>query len=417
MTVNPNVLRSEPFAEVGALIQRDAHAILERWGHRAGVEQPHAARAHHQTLLDHLGELLHELGNSLTESGNGTVAHHCRPAFWHGEQRWQAGWSLPEVVRDYQILRLVLVDYLEAALNRPLHSREHQAIGLALDEAIAASVLAHAQHTAAEARAAEQERAERDRQALATLRHHTEQLQEAHRHKDEFLAIMSHELRNPLAPLRNALHILSLNSSPETVAWARELMDRQIHALTRLVDDLLDLSRIGRGKIVLHPERLDLARLVRETVEDRRGSFAEAGLELLVETPTDPVWVNGEGRRLVQVVGNLLHNAQKFTDRGGRVSVTVARDGEDQAAVAVRDTGIGIAPEMLGRLFEPFAQGEHDNERRRGGLGLGLALVKGLVELHGGRVEVNSDGPGFGTEFRFLLPLANPDTDAPASEV
>jgi signal transduction histidine kinase len=406
MTMNPKLLRSEAFVDVGQLIQDHVATIIERWTQRAAEEQPHAARVHHQTLLDDLPDLLRELARSLSEEGDSAVAHHCRPALRHGEQRWDAGWSLTEVVRDYQILRLVLIDYLEEVLDRPLRSREHQAIGLALDEAIAASVYAYTNYNNAQMRAAEEERANRAHEVMETLRRHAEQLQEAHRNKDEFMAIMSHELRNPLAPLRNALHVLGIDSRPETVTWARELMQRQLHALTRLVDDLLDASRIARGKIALRPERIDLARVVRETAEDRRGSLVEAGLQLVLETPSDPVWVHGEATRLVQVVNNLLHNAQKFTDRGGRIHVTMALPDENQVVVGVRDTGIGIAPDVLAHIFEPFAQGEHDVERRRGGLGLGLALVKGLVELHGGRVEARSDGPGFGALFEFTVPLA-----------
>jgi signal transduction histidine kinase len=409
MTLNPNVLRSESFADMGALFQRDASVIIERWRQRATEEQPHATRAHQQTLLDDLPNFLHELGNSLMEEGDGHVAYHCRAAFRHGVHRWQAGWSITEVVRDYQILRLVLIDYAEEALDRPLRSREHQALGLSLDEAIAASVMAYSNHSAEQIRGAEKERANRAQETVELLRKHAAQLEEAHRNKDEFLAIMSHELRNPLAPLRNALHVLSLDTNPATVTWARELMDRQIQVLSRLVDDLLNISRIARGKISLRPERVDLARLVRETAEDRRGGLAEAGLELTVQVPAGEVWVNGEATRLGQVVSNLLHNAQKFTDHGGKVDVSLALVDGKEVTVAVRDTGIGIEPEALLRIFEPFAQGEHDQERRRAGLGLGLALVKGLVELHGGRVEAHSDGPGRGAHFRIILPVVGPE--------
>jgi signal transduction histidine kinase len=404
MTTNSDVLRSESFADVAQVIHRDVGLIVERWGQRATQEQPHGDRAHRKTLFDDLPDFLRQLANSLSEEGDGGVAHHHLPARRHGAQRWEAGWSLTEVVRDYQILRLVLVDYLEDALSRPLRSREHQAIGLALDEAISASVVAYSNDVAAQARAAEQERAGRAQQAIATLSQHTQELEEAHRHKDEFLAIMSHELRNPLAPLRNALHILSLDTTPATITWARQLMERQIHALTRLVEDLLNVSRLARGKITLQQERVDLARVVRETAEDRRSNFVEAGLELVVDTPAEPVWVQGESGRLVQVTSNLLDNARKFTDRGGQVHLTLTLVEPDQVMVTVRDTGIGIDLETLGRIFEPFAQGSHESESRRGGLGLGLALVKGLVELHGGRVEAHSEGNGFGAQFRFSLP-------------
>jgi signal transduction histidine kinase len=406
MTVDAKKLRSKAFADVGLLIKTHADAILERWSQRAKQEQPHANRVHHQTLQDHLRRLLDALANSLIEGGDGEVAHHFQPALEHGEQRWDSGWSLAEVVRDYQILRLVLVDYLEGALHRSLYSEEHQAIGLTLDEAIAASAIAYVDISTEQMHQAEIAEAARAQETAETLRRHAAQLLEAHRKKDEFLAVMSHELRNPLAPLRNALHVLSLDQDEETVHWARQLMERQIKVLTRLVDDLLNVSRIRLGKITLQHERLDLVRLVCETVEDYRGGFEEAGLELRLETPQGPVWVEGESIRLAQAVGNLLHNAQKFTDRGGQVTVTVSAPQSNEVTVAVSDTGVGIAAEMITHMFEPYIQDDHDTERRRGGLGLGLPLVKGLVELHGGRVQAESAGLGHGARFQITLPVA-----------
>jgi signal transduction histidine kinase/ActR/RegA family two-component response regulator len=406
MTVEPSVLRAESFTEIGLLIKSDVTAITQRWEQQAVREQPHARRVHHRELLDHLPQFLDELGSSLATGGNGQVAFHRQPAATHGKQRWDDGWSLGEVVRDYQILRLVLIDYLESALDRPLASLEVRAIGLALDEAIADSVATYVSSQTKYASLLEQERATRAKDAAETIRRFAEQLQEAHRNKDEFLAVLSHELRNPLAPIRNALHVLGLDVRPETVAWARGLMDRQLRVLTRLVDDLLDVSRVARGKIVLHREKIDLTRLVRDTAEDRRGSLTEAGLQLVVETPPAPVWVEGEATRLAQVLGNLLHNAQKFTDRGGQITVSMSFPRPDQVRVAVRDTGVGIPAGLLDRVFDAYTQGDNGAQRRAGGLGLGLALVKGLVELHGGGVEAASDGEGQGAEFAFVLPVA-----------
>jgi signal transduction histidine kinase len=405
MTVNPSTLRSESFAEMGLVLRRDAPAILEAWCLRAAEEQPQAQRVHQQALLDHLPRFLDELGNSLSAAGDNGAAHHFRPALQHGHQRWTDGWSLTEVVRDYQILRLVLVDYLEAKLHRPLGSREHQALSLALDEAIGVSVGAYVDHYAEHSKSQEKERADRAQETADFLRRHAEHLQEAHRNKDEFMALMSHELRNPLAPIRNALHVLTLDSTPETLAWARGLMERQLGVLTRLVDDLLDVSRIARDKIALVRERLDLASLVRNAVEDRRGSFVEAGLDLQVQTPSEPVWVSGEATRLTQVLGNILHNALKFTNRGGRVRVVLGVNAGAEAEMTISDTGVGIAAHLLPRVFEAYMQADSQPERRTGGLGLGLALVKGLVELHGGRVAASSEGTGRGTQFKITLPL------------
>ena len=173
-------------------------------------------------------------------------------------------------------------------------------------------------------------------------------------------------------------------------------MDRQARHLTHIVDDLLDVSRVMRGTVHLRLQRLDLAELARTTAEDRRPLVEQAGLSLEVKTPTKPVWVQGDATRLSQVFQNLLENAVKFTERGGRVIVRLTMDKSGRAMVAVGDSGIGIAPEVLPRLFNVFAQADRSLERTRGGLGLGLALVKGLVDLHGGQVEAASKGPGRG---------------------
>jgi signal transduction histidine kinase len=227
--------------------------------------------------------------------------------------------------------------------------------------------------------------------------------QQADRQKDHFLAVLGHELRNPLSTISNALHIWEQTAIDPSVMRHRERIGRQIKQLTRLTDDLLDVTRIGQGRVLLKPERLDLIRLVRESVEDCRGVHEEAGLTLALEVPEGRVLVEGDPARLSQVVGNLLRNAAKFTDPDGCVMVRVACDSQ-WATVAVRDTGIGIAAEMLPHVFDTFAQVEDSRDRSRGGLGLGLALVKGLVALHGGEVSAASGGPGHGAEFTVRLP-------------
>jgi signal transduction histidine kinase len=233
-----------------------------------------------------------------------------------------------------------------------------------------------------------------------------EALKEAARRKDEFLAVLGHELRNPLAPIRNCLHVLNEpGATGEQAERARRTIERQANHLTHLVDDLLDISRISRGKILLRHERLDLVELVRREVEDRRGAMQAAGLTLDLELPPRPIWMSGDPTRLAQSVDNLLQNSMKFTGRGGRVFVAV-REGPESglATVTVRDTGIGMAPELLGRLFEPFSQADSSLDRSRGGLGLGLALVKSLIGLHGGTVEAHSAGEGQGAELVIHLP-------------
>lgn len=253
--------------------------------------------------------------------------------------------------------------------------------------------------------------------ALLRARRAEEALREANRRKDDFLAMLAHELRNPLAPIRNAVEILRLHDHPPpgVVRSVRDIVDRQATHMARLVDDLLDVTRIARGKVSLQKERCDLNRVVRETVDDYRGTVEANGLALHVRVPEGPVWVSGDRTRLSQVVGNLLNNAVKFTDRGGEVHVDVVRDGEGVVAITVRDTGIGIDAGTMKTLFEPFAQADRSLDRSRGGLGLGLALVKGLAGLHEGGVTVASDGPGRGTTLTVRLPLARPAA-APAGE-
>ncbi len=251
------------------------------------------------------------------------------------------------------------------------------------------------------------------------LRQRAEELAEADRRKDDFLALLGHELRNPLAPIRTAVQLLALKGDdPAVVAQARDMIGRQAGQMTRLVDELLDAGRIARGKVQLRRERLDLAALVRAAVGDQRAGLEAAGLVVAVETPAGPVWVQGDAVRLTQVVGNLLDNAQKSTDPGGRVAVRLAAE-ESWALLSVEDTGIGIAAEALPGLFEAFSQVNAAPERSQGGLGLGLSVVKGLVELHGGRVEAASAGLGRGSRFTARLPLdtASPERQRPEAPV
>jgi PAS domain S-box-containing protein len=235
----------------------------------------------------------------------------------------------------------------------------------------------------------------------------TEALKEADRRKDEFLAMLAHELRNPLAPVRTAAELLRVRGDdPAVVARACGVIDRQITHMARLVDDLLDVSRITRGKISLHRERFDVARLALVAAADHRQGFADAGLSLVVSAPETPLWTDGDATRLTQVLDNLLENARKFSDRGGTVTLEVSADpGRGRVVLRVTDTGMGIEPDMLPRVFEAFSQADRSLDRSRGGLGLGLAIVKGLVELHHGRVEATSAGPGRGSEFTVTLPL------------
>ena len=246
----------------------------------------------------------------------------------------------------------------------------------------------------------------RMREAVERANGREEALRDANRRKDEFLSMLAHELRNPLAPLTYGIHLLGLpNADPEMLARTREMLGRQVHHMARLIDDLLDVSRITRGKLTVAQERLDLASLVRQAVEDRRGTLEGAGIVLEVNVPDRPTWVTGDATRLTQLFDNVLDNARKFTSAGGRVSIRLSMDTtRNEAVVAVRDTGIGIEPELLPHVFDAFAQAEQSLERSRGGLGLGLAVAKGLIELHGGSIAVASEGRGRGAEFTVRLP-------------
>ncbi len=243
-----------------------------------------------------------------------------------------------------------------------------------------------------------------------------EALHEASRRKDEFLAMLAHELRNPLAPVRYAVQVMRvIGSRDPALVRARDVVDRQVAHMARLIDDLLDVSRIARGRAQLQRERCDLASIVRQTAEDYRANLEASGLQLAVRTGAGPVWVDGDRTRLAQMVGNLLHNAEKFTGSGGRITVTLDEQPGDVAELSIEDTGVGIEPALLARLFDPFAQAAQGVDRSKGGLGLGLALVKGLVELHGGTVEARSAGHGRGSSFALRLPtLAAPAPVAPA---
>ncbi len=232
-------------------------------------------------------------------------------------------------------------------------------------------------------------------------------LREADRRKDEFLGVLSHELRGPLAPIRNSLYMLRRSGLDERGRRAASVIDRQSAQLSKLVDDLLDVTRIARGKIRLQRTRLDLAELLRRTSEDYRSLAAAGELRLELEVRGAPVWVEGDPARLAQVAGNLLQNAMKFTPQGGRVRVLVASDDSGRAVLEVADTGMGIDAQTLRGLFKPFAQADRSLARSRGGLGLGLALAKGLVGLHGGEIRAFSDGEGQGASFTVTLPLAS----------
>jgi CheY-like chemotaxis protein/two-component sensor histidine kinase len=231
-----------------------------------------------------------------------------------------------------------------------------------------------------------------------------ETLRAISRCKDEFLATLAHELRNPLAPLRNAVQILSLKAPPSSeVSGAIAVIERQMKQMTRLIDDLMDLSRVTRNKLELKGARAKLADIVHVALETSQPLLESGGHRFTLQMPGEPIALEADAARLAQVVSNLLNNAAKFTPRGGDISLRVERDGDD-AVLRVRDNGVGIPPEALPFIFDMFAQADHSLERAHAGLGVGLTLVRRIVELHGGSVVAHSDGPNRGAEFVVRLP-------------
>ena len=240
------------------------------------------------------------------------------------------------------------------------------------------------------------------------LRGMTADLSASNRRKDEFLATLAHELRNPLAPIRSALQVMNLTADGATVSRARRIAERQVQHMVRLVDDLLDVSRITQDKLKLRRQSVKLADLVRDAVEANQVTIDNAKHELTVKIPSEPIWLDVDPARMTQVLANLLNNAAKYTPERGRISLEAeierAADATAQLCIRVADSGIGIKPDMLPRIFDMFTQVDSTIERSQGGLGIGLTLVRRLVQMHGGSVDVTSDGPGKGSEFIVRLP-------------
>ncbi len=260
----------------------------------------------------------------------------------------------------------------------------------------------------------ERELASRQRaeEALRNSEAAARKLAEADIRKNEFLAMLGHELRNPLAPIRSAIKIMKQRGGDDPeVCWARDVIDHQVHQMAQLVDDLLEISRVTSGKVRLQREPVDAATIVAYAVETSRPVVEARHHRLSISVPADSPYVDADPIRMAQVLSNLLNNAAKYTEQAGRIRLTVATEGS-QVIFRVRDNGIGIPPEMLSSIFEVFAQVDHSLDRSQGGLGLGLTLVKSLVEMHGGSVQALSEGLNMGSEFVVRLPLLAPSRTA-----
>ncbi len=292
----------------------------------------------------------------------------------------RACWSTPIHAASGEVLGTFGIYYREPGAPRPAHLR-------------LVEVATHLAGIAIERRRKDQALAERTRELVLVGQR-----------KDEFIALLAHELRNPLAPIVTALELLRRQGPDSAAERYCAIIDRQVHVLTRLVDDLLDLSRASRGALTLKMERTSAAALVARAVEVSRPVIERAHHTLQTSVPDEPIELEVDPVRIAQVLCNLLNNAAKYTDPGGHIEVRAAREGSE-VQFAVRDDGIGLAPEMRSRVFDLFVQAEGAASRAPGGLGIGLTLVKSLVELHGGRVEAWSEGLGHGTEVRVWLPV------------
>ena len=248
------------------------------------------------------------------------------------------------------------------------------------------------------------------RSTLAEREEQARTLREADRHKDEFLAMLAHELRNPLAAVNNAVTVLKISPDDESRTWASDVLERQVGQLTRLIDDLLDVSRITSGKIRLRKSYVDAGAILDQAVESARPLIDERRHSLTVEVARGELPLHVDATRVEQIVLNLLTNAAKYTESGGLIRLGAGIEG-DEVVIRVQDDGMGIAPEKLPEMFGLFAQGDRSLARSEGGLGIGLTIVKKLAEMHGGSVEARSDGPGLGSEFIVRLPAATPASD------
>jgi len=392
MTIATTAIRSEPHHEIGSIISRNAEDLVERWCARALAEQPTASRVYLDVLRNELRQFLQAMGRVLLQAGERHPRLHSDQAKDHGEQRWDNGWSLTELVRDYQILQLVVLEHLESELDRPLRYREAMAVGVFINDAIASSIAAYVES--------------RDQHQGELERTGRDALHDAQARKDDFLALVVHELRNPLGSIVTASEALAvrLRDADPDVSTALRLIRRQSRQVARILDDLSDITRIARGGLTLRQKVMDVADVLEEALQATEGLMKEREHRVELTMQNTPLVIKGDPARLVQVLVNLLNNAARYTPPGGQVTI-IARRRDDRIDVSVRDTGVGIPEEMLTKVFDMYTRVSAPTETSPDGLGIGLALVKEIVSLHDGTVSVSSDGPGQGAEFVISFPV------------
>jgi signal transduction histidine kinase/ActR/RegA family two-component response regulator len=377
MSMTTEAIRGRYFSEVGEVLLRDAETIIDVWTDRARSQGLGPPGAHRVELRDHLPSFLRSLGEDLSTPGPDTDPR--RKAADHGRFRWQVGWELGEIVADYQLLRVVVLEHLQEALGRVLTVDEVITLGVHFDDAVSAAVVTFGEHQGS-------------------------QLDQAHQRLNEFLGVLGHELRNPLGTITVALQLARMGGPPdEDLADALDVIGRGVGTMSRLMDDMLDVARITRGDLELRPTQIELGPIVSSAVEATRSLLEERRHRLTVSGPPKDLKLEADPTRLQQVIVNLLTNAAKYTDPGGSIELVAVPEG-DAAIIEIRDNGSGIAPDFLPQLFELFSQAPEHNGK---GLGIGLALVRSLVEKHGGTISARSEGPGFGSTFTVRLPLAD----------
>lgn len=377
MSADPK--KNDPRKEAAARLRRLKDEILRQWVTRVRGEVPAAEGESRSVILDHIPNLLDQLAQFF-EFTPGSESEPPAAAQDHADQRAAlTDYSLDQVVHEYHLLRRVVMDVLEA--ETPLPREAQVAVHDGIDAAIQ---LATTQYV--ELRQEE-------------LRRRAEDLTLANRAREDFLAMLSHELRNPLAPIMNAVHVMrSIPMENPILQQSLSMIERQMRQMVRLVDDLLDMARITRGKVKLRKEPVELSVLVERSVETVRPLAQERRHKMIVNLPPDPVWLEADPVRIEQVLVNLLTNAVKYTEPGGQIWVTMVRE-DDYGVVRVKDTGVGIPQELLTKVFDLFTQAERPIDRSQGGLGMGLALSRTLMEMHDGTVTVHSEGIGKGSEF------------------
>jgi signal transduction histidine kinase/CheY-like chemotaxis protein len=386
MSIGIDHIRAERHPEIGKLLQRDAILLAERWCERATEEIPDARHVHRAALRNQLPRFVAAMAQAFLEASDQSTASCCAPANEHGQQRWNNKWSLAALVRDYQLLQLVILEHLEESLKRRLEYREVMSVSVHIEDAIAASITAYV--------------ASRDEDVRRLDRERFQALQQADRRKDEFIAILAHELRNSLAPIVTSIDLLQLmlKEADPTVTETVHVIGRHAKQVTCLVDDLLDLARIAQGQFELRKKHVDLATILEQAIQTSCPFFESRRHRLHIQLPKEMVYVHADPARLVQILVNLLNNAAKYTKPGGEAWLTTERI-DDEIVIKIRDTGVGIPPEMISHVFDMFVQVDKSFGKTVGGLGIGLTLVQKLTELHGGSVTCHSLGIGHGSEF------------------